>query len=95
MENLIKFIVGAAFIVVVSYLGYRIFELASSDTYLKLSAEIASVESGNKVIAERNALLKTRIEALRTDSRAIERKCRDELGMARSDEIILLFKKDQ
>ena len=95
MENLVKFVIGVAFIVVVSYLAYQSFEQASSDTYVKLTSEIETVEDGNDVIAEKNDLLRTKIEALRTDSRAIERKCRDELGMARSDEVILLFKDDR
>ncbi len=95
MENLIKFIIGISFIVVVSYLGYEIFEQASSDTYVKLTSEIEDVESGNEAIAAKNDLLRTKIEALRADSRAIERKCRDELGMARADEIILLFREDR
>lgn len=95
MENFIKFVIGVAFIIVVSYLGYQFFEQASSDTYVKLTSEIENVEAGNDVIAEKNNLLRTKIEALRSDSRAIERKCRDELGMARPDEVILLFKDDR
>lgn len=92
MENFIKLICGLFFVIFVSYLGYQIYEQVTSDTYKELTAEIESVEAGNKQLAQKNALLRTRIQALRTDSRAIERKVRDELGMARSDEIILLFK---
>lgn len=94
METVIKLVLGLFFIVFVSYLGYRIFEQASSDNYLRLKSEIETVENGNNEIEARNALLRTRIEALRTDSRAIERKVRDELGLVRPDEVILLFKTD-
>ena len=94
VENLIKLSLGLFFIVFVSYLAYQIFVQASSDTYLGLTAEIEAVEAGNRDLAEKNALLRTKIDALRSDGRAIERKSRDELGMARPDEVILLFKDD-
>ena len=95
METVVKLVLGIAFIVFVSYLSYQIYIQASSDTYLKLTAEIAEIEAGNAERAEANRLLRTRIEALRSDPRAIERKVRDELGMARTDEVILLFKQEE
>ena len=92
MENILKLILGSAFIIFVAYLGYQVYAQASSDTYVRLSKDLAEVEAGNQVVAETNDLLKIRIESLRSDPRAIERKVRDELGMARPDEVIILLK---
>jgi len=92
MENIFRLLLGFAFITFVSYLVYAIFEQASSDTYQRLTASLAEVEAGNAEIAAKNTLLRIRIEALRSEPRAIERKVRDELGLVRPDEIILLLR---
>ena len=92
MENILKLILGSAFIVFVAYLGYQVYAQASSDTFLRLTADLAEVQAGNQILAEKNQLLRTRIDALRSDPRAQERIVRDELGMARPDEIIILLK---
>ena len=92
MENILKLVLGSAFIIFVAYLGYQVYVQASSDTYMRLTSDLAEVEAGNKKLEEANNLLRVRIDALRTDSRAIERKVRDELGMARPDEVIILLK---
>lgn len=94
MENLIKLTLGFVFIIFVSYLVYQIYEQANSETYTRLSQELDDVRSGNDKIASTNDLLRVRIDAIRTDRRAIERKVRDELGMARPDEVMILIKND-
>ena len=91
MENLIKLSLGFIFIIFVSYLVYQIYEQAQSETYVRLSRELEEVQAGNARIHGANELLRVRIEALRSDTRAIERKVRDELGMARPDEVIILL----
>ena len=91
MENLIRLILGFAFIIFVAFLVYQIFEQASSDTYVRLTSDLAEVKAGNEVIAKKNDLLRIRIESIKTDPRAVERKVRDELGMARPDEVIIIF----
>ncbi|MBO5754259.1 MAG: septum formation initiator family protein, partial [Proteobacteria bacterium] len=67
-------------------------EQASSDTYVRLTADLNEVRAGNAELKKTNDLLKIRIESLRNDSRAIERKVRDELGMARPDEVVIMLK---
>ncbi|MBQ9816190.1 MAG: septum formation initiator family protein [Proteobacteria bacterium] len=94
MENIFRLLLGFGFIVFVGYLVYQIFVQASSDTYVRLTNDLAEVQAGNNAISEKNDLLRVRIEALRSDPRAIERKVRDELEMARPDEVIILFKSD-
>ena len=94
MENLFRLIFGFAFIIFVAFLVYQIFEQASSDTYVRLSSDLAEVQAGNNVIAKKNDLLRIRIESIKSDPRAIERKVRDELGMVRPDEVIIIFKND-
>ena len=95
MENIIKLLLGFAFIVLVGHLGYQVYAQANSPTYLKLKQDLGEVEAGNSKIQETNDLLKVKIEALRTDPRAIERKVRDELGMARPDEVIIMLKRPE
>ncbi|MBQ9396389.1 MAG: septum formation initiator family protein [Proteobacteria bacterium] len=92
MENILKLILSIAFIIFVGFLVHQISVQANSDTYVRLTNELAEVRAGNEQIAARNELLQTRIDALRSDPRAIERKVRDELGMARPDEVIILLK---
>ena len=92
MENLFKLLLGMGFIVLFAYLVYQINEQATSDTFTRLTANLEEVREGNAVIAKKNALLKTKIDALRHDPRAIERKVRDELGLVRSDEIVVFFR---
>ncbi len=94
MENILKLVLGFIFITFVGYMVYQIFVQASSDTYVRLTSEIADVKDGNQKKIEENELLRIKIEALRSDPRAIERKVRDELGMARPDEIIILFREN-
>ena len=94
MENLFKIVLGFAFIIFVAFLVYQIFEQASSDTYVRITSDLAEVKAGNEVMAQKNDLLRVRIESIRSDPRAIERKVRDELGMARPDEVIIIFKED-
>ncbi len=95
MENILKLVLSFAFIVFVAFLIYQIFVQASSDTYVRLSSELAEIQAGNDKISASNDLLRVRIEALRSDPRAIERKVRDELGMARPDEVIILLKNNE
>ena len=95
MENIIKLVLGFIFIIFVGYLINQVYTQAHSETYVKLTKDIAEVESGNAKIQETNDLLRVRIESLRTDPRAIERKVRDELGMARPDEIVILLKRPE
>lgn len=92
MENILKLVLSIAFIIFVGFLVNQISVQANSDTYVRLTNDLAEVRAGNEKIAARNELLQTRIDALRSDPRAIERKVRDELGMARPDEVIILLK---
>lgn len=92
MEIIFKLLLGMGFIVLFAYLVYQINEQATSDTFIRLTANLDDVQQGNAIIAKKNDLLKTKIEALRHDPRAIERKVRDELGLVRPDEIVIFFR---
>ena len=92
MENILKLVLGFIIIIFIAVLGYQVYAQASSDTYVKLTNDLAEVQAGNQSIEETNRLLRIRINALRTDPRAIERKVRDELGMARPGEVVILLK---
>lgn len=95
MENVIKLILGLVFIVFVAWLGLEISNQASNENYIRLSENLAQVEAGNEVIAKKNELLRVKIEALREDPRAIERKVRDELGLVRPDEIVVFMRDEK
>lgn len=92
MENIVKLLLGFAFIIFVAYLVFQIFEQASSDTYLSLSAKLEEVEAGNHELSKKNDLLRIKIDSLRSDNRSIEKQIRDELGLVRADEVLILFK---
>lgn len=92
METIFKLLLGMGFIVLFAYLVFQINEQATSETFVRLTANLEEVRAGNAVIAKKNDLLKTKIEALRHDPRAIERKVRDELGLVRPDEIVVFFR---
>ena len=92
METIFKLLLGMGFIVLFAYLVFQINEQATSETFVRLTANLEEVRAGNAVIAKKNDLLKTKIEALRHDPRAIERKVRDELGLVRPDEIVIFFR---
>lgn len=95
MENVVKLILSFAFIILVSYLGYLVYEQANSEEYQRLSAALQEVEEGNARLREENTQLYHRIEALREDPRAIERKVRDELNLIRSDEVLILLNQEK
>ncbi len=92
MESVIKLVLGFAFIVLVAALGFEINQQATSENYVRLKNNLEEVQSGNAIIAKKNDLLRVKIESLREDPRAIERKVRDELGLVRPDEIVVFLR---
>lgn len=54
--------------------------------------EIADIKSDSEKISKENAVFQMKIEALKTDRKAVESVAREELGMVREDEVFLLFK---
>ncbi len=67
-------------------------EQASSDQYLHLMQNLEDVRQGNAQIERRNDLLRVKIDAMREDPRARERKIRDEFRLIRSDEIVVFVR---
>ena len=78
MENILKLVLGSAFIIFVAYLGYQVYAQASSDTYVRLSKDLAEVKAGNQIVAEANE------EARRIKDRA-EKEIELEKSKARDD----------
>ncbi|MFA5624962.1 MAG: septum formation initiator family protein [Bradymonadales bacterium] len=91
MENVIKWFLGFSFIVVVTLLAYQIYDLAHAEDLVRLKQDLAEVEEGNAELRKQNELLQIRIVSLRSDPRSIERKVRDELGLVRQNEVIMLL----
>ncbi len=59
---------------------------------IELRHEIADIKSDSEKIRKENAVFQMKIEALKTDKKAVESVAREELGMVREDEVFLLFK---
>lgn len=91
MENVIKWFLGFGFIIVVTLLAYQIYDLANAEDLVKLKQNLAEVQEGNTQLDKQNELLQIRILSLRSDPRAIERKVRDELGLVRQSEVVILL----
>ncbi|MCL2011761.1 MAG: septum formation initiator family protein [Cystobacterineae bacterium] len=59
--------------------------------YRSLSQGALSLRQKNQELLAENAKLRAEIEALKADSKVVERALREELGYIRSDEIIFSF----
>ncbi len=59
---------------------------------VELKHEIANIKSDSERIMKENNLLQMKIDALKKDRKAVESIAREELGMVREDEVLLLFK---
>ncbi len=59
---------------------------------IELKHEIANIKSDSEKISKENNVLQMKIEALKKDRKAVESIAREELGMVREDEVLLLFK---
>lgn len=56
--------------------------------YFRLSQDIKTLKGKNAAVATENARLRREIEALRSDSKALERAAREELGWVRPGEVV-------
>lgn len=59
---------------------------------IELENEIVDIKNDAEKIKKENEFYKLKIEALKRDRKAVESVARDELGMVREDEVLLLFK---
>lgn len=94
MSSLAKVIVAIAFLIFVMALGYHVAMSNSSEDHLRLTRDADTLRAGNDAIRAENQALRTRIAGLRNDARVIERTVRDDLGMVRRDEILILLNQD-
>ncbi len=62
---------------------------------IQLKHEIAEIREETEKINRENELLQTRIDLLKKDRRMVEYISRDELGMVREDEVLILFNKER
>lgn len=56
--------------------------------YWRLEKDVKTLEARNAKLAQDNARLRREVEALRDDSRALERAAREELGYVRLGELV-------
>ncbi len=92
MGNVLKLLLGFGFIIVVVGLSYNVYLLSHSEESRQLHEKVERLREENAVLAHHNRRLVERIEALKHDSRAIERAIRDELGLVRPDEVVIHFR---
>jgi cell division protein FtsB len=57
--------------------------------YLRLSQDVKQLKERNGRLAEENARLRREVEAMKNDSRAIDRAAREELGLIRPGELVI------
>ncbi len=84
-----------SFVAVVCGMVYFVFSHPDRDRLDRLEAELGTLESQNEELAERNATLERQILALRDDPRLAERRARHGAGMARPDEVIFQFQREE
>ncbi len=56
--------------------------------YWRLRADMRTLEARNTKLIDENARLRREVQALQTDSAAIERSAREELGVIRPGEVV-------
>lgn len=91
MSPIAKIIVALAFLVFVMSLAFYVATSNSSEDYQRLRRDVAELRQGNDALASTNREIQANIVALREDSRVIERRIRDDLGMVRRDEVLILL----
>jgi len=72
------------------------FSFISDDGFVRLSALTRSLEQQqrtNAKLADNVQALKREVQGLQSDPRIIEKAARSELGMARPDEVVVIFDK--
>ena len=75
-----------------------LYSLAGDENYGRLSSlrkGLAAQKKTNAELSEKVANLKSKVTGLRTDDRELEKSARNELGMARPNELIFLFEKKE
>ena len=73
------------------YVPYHLYARSGYARYLELRRECAAAESRNTRLRADNDRLAREVEALRTDSRALEQVARAEMGWVRPGEILFEF----
>jgi cell division protein FtsB len=85
-------------LVVVLALAVAAVSYLLDDGFAKVANLTRTVEQqrrANSKLAEGVELLKREVSGLQSDPRVVERAARSELGMVRSDEMIVIFEKKQ
>ncbi len=91
MSIFVKILVALTFFIFVTSLGYYIATDNSAADHQRLNQDVAQLKAENAVLEQQNAKVKAAIAGINNDSRLMERRVRDELGMVRRDEILLLL----
>jgi len=91
-NNIRKFYYIILIVITVFSFAYSIRGSNGFIKILKLKKEIAMIKNEIERIERENELLRARIESLKKDRRSIEFIAREELGMIREDEYLILFK---
>ena len=81
----------ALLVVAIVAVPLRILEEAGLPRYRSLKNELHKIQQQNHRSAHEVRVLKSQVEALRKDPKAIERIARDELGMVREGEVVFQF----
>lgn len=91
MSTVAKIIAAVAFAFFLMAIGSHVATMQSSRDHQRLTTDVATLAEGNATLRDQNAKLKRHITGLHTDARVIERHARDQLGLIRHDEILILL----
>ncbi|OIP31094.1 MAG: hypothetical protein AUK47_23245 [Deltaproteobacteria bacterium CG2_30_63_29] len=91
MSTFVKLLLATTFFIFVTSLGFYIATDNSAKDHRRLNHDVAQLKAENKVLALHNDKLKAAISGLGKDSRLMERRVRNDLGMVRRDELLLLL----
>ncbi len=80
---------AAALAISLAYVPYRLLDPVGARHVVELQSEVDGVRARQDKLTADNAQLRREIEGLRTDPSVIEDIAREDLGMVRSDEIII------
>jgi cell division protein FtsB len=75
----------------VGYLPYKAYGPRGVPRVLRLQRDLWELEDKNRSLQEENIRLLDRAKSLKSDPEAIERVARDELGLARPEDVVFQF----
>jgi cell division protein FtsB len=88
---ILRGLAAALLAVTFGYVPYHLYAHSGYARYLELRRDLATAKTRNARLRTENARLSREVDALRTDSRALEQVARTDMGWVRPGEILFDF----